>query len=80
MNEILAPIVYVCGTGKGETSGGSDSDTGSTQELGMSEDREADAFWCFTCLMSEVRDWFMKPLDGTESGIKGLLEVMLRWV
>ena len=31
---------------------------------------EADCFFCFTALMSEIRDFFIKTLDESEGGIK----------
>lgn len=31
---------------------------------------EADSFFCFTALMSEIRDFFIKTLDESEGGIK----------
>ena len=35
----------------------------------VSEHAEADSFWCFTNLMSEIRDNFIKHLDDSECGI-----------
>lgn len=32
---------------------------------------EADCFYCFTSLMSEIRDFFIKTLDDSADGIKG---------
>jgi len=32
---------------------------------------ESDTFWCFSKLMTEVRDGFMRTLDHEETGIKG---------
>lgn len=34
---------------------------------------EADCFWCFTALMSEIRDFFIKSLDESENGIRGMM-------
>lgn len=31
---------------------------------------EADCFFCFTALMGEIRDFFIKTLDESEGGIK----------
>lgn len=31
---------------------------------------EADSFFCFTALMGEIRDFFIKTLDESEGGIK----------
>lgn len=36
----------------------------------MIEYAEADSFFCFTALMSEIRDFFIKTLDESEGGIK----------
>lgn len=34
---------------------------------------EADCFWCFTALMSEIRDFFIKSLDESDTGIRGMM-------
>lgn len=34
---------------------------------------EADCFWCFTALMSEIRDFFIKSLDESDNGIRGMM-------
>jgi hypothetical protein len=34
------------------------------------ENAEADSFYCFSILMGEVKDGFIKSLDASESGIK----------
>lgn len=39
---------------------------------------EADCFWCFTALMSEIRDFFIKSLDQTDSGIHGMMSKLSR--
>lgn len=39
--------------------------------LKILEYAEADCFFCFTALMSEIRDFFIKTLDESEGGIKG---------
>ena len=53
MNEIVAPLYYVF-----------------AQEEGLSpSDAEADAFFCFTTIMSEIRDNFVKTLDRSEHGV-----------
>lgn len=54
MNEIIGPIYYTFAN---------DSDSY------WQENAEADAFWCFTNLMSEIRDNFIKSLDDSECGI-----------
>ncbi|XP_070550230.1 TBC1 domain family member 13-like isoform X2 [Ptychodera flava] len=58
MNEIIGPIYYIFA---------SDSDQ-SVQEFA-----EADAFFCFTNLMSEIRDSFIKSLDDTAMGINATM-------
>ncbi|GAM22537.1 hypothetical protein SAMD00019534_057120 [Acytostelium subglobosum LB1] len=56
MNELLGPIYY----------------TFATDPLpDCKANAEADAFYCFTNLMSEVRDNFCKTLDKSESGVIG---------
>ncbi|EDQ92965.1 uncharacterized protein MONBRDRAFT_13826 [Monosiga brevicollis MX1] len=65
MNEILGPI-YFC--------------FAMDPDLTWSQHAEADAFFCFTNLMSEIRDVFIKTLDDSETGIGALmarLEVLL---
>ena len=39
----------------------------------ISEHAEADCFFCFTNLMSDIRDFFIKTLDEAESGINGMM-------
>jgi TBC1 domain family member 13 len=58
MNEIIGPIYYVLA---------SDSDVEYRQFA------EADTFFCFTALMSEIRDFFIKTLDESEGGIKSMM-------
>ena len=41
--------------------------------LSISEHAEADCFFCFTNLMSDIRDFFIKTLDEAESGINGMM-------
>lgn len=36
----------------------------------FAESVESDCFFCFTILMAEVRDCFLKALDDSESGIR----------
>ena len=38
------------------------------------EHAEADTFFCFTNLMSDIRDFFIKTLDEAESGINGMMQ------
>ena len=58
MNEILA-VLYFC-----FWQHGSDAVIGK-------EHLEADVFYCFTNLMSEIKDGFMRELDKEEGGIQG---------
>ena len=41
--------------------------------LNYTEYAEADCFFCFTNLMSDIRDFFIKSLDEAESGINALM-------
>jgi len=54
MNEILGPIYYIFAIDPDEN---------------YKVHAEADAFYCFTNLMSEIRDNFCKSLDKSDSGI-----------
>ena len=54
MNEILGPIYYVMA---------SDADSA------WSASAEADAFYCFTIIMGDFRDNFIKTLDDSDVGI-----------
>ncbi|KAI8770955.1 TBC1 domain family member 13-like isoform X1 [Biomphalaria glabrata] len=54
MNEILGPIYYTFAT---------------DPDQNYREHAEADSFFCFTCLMSEIRDFFIKTLDDSQFGI-----------
>lgn len=38
------------------------------------EHAEADCFFCFTALMAEIRDFFIKTLDDSEGGIKNMMK------
>lgn len=46
--------------------------------LDVTEHAEADTFFCFTGLMSEIRDFFIKTLDESEMGINGLMNRLMR--
>eukprot|EP01132_Coremiostelium_polycephalum_P008523 gene8523-10478_t len=54
MNEILGPIYYIFAI---------------DPDIDCKENAEADAFYCFTNLMSEIRDNFCKTLDRSDSGV-----------
>ncbi|EDW38740.1 GL13210 [Drosophila persimilis] len=61
-NEIVGPIYYVMA---------------SDPDLSYRAHAEADCFFCFTALMSEIRDFFIKTLDDAEGGIKIQREAIL---
>lgn len=54
MNEILGPIYYILA---------------SDPDLECRTFAEADSFFCFTNMMSEIRDNFIKSLDDSQCGI-----------
>ncbi|KAF5301241.1 hypothetical protein FQR65_LT00941 [Abscondita terminalis] len=62
MNEILGPIYYAFA---------------SDPDVSYREWAEADCFFCFTNLMSEIRDFFIKTLDEAECGINSMMTRML---
>lgn len=43
----------------------------------FSENAEADCFWCFIALMGEIRDFFIRTLDDSESGIGAMMERLM---
>ena len=57
MNELLAPLLYVFADAEGQLD----------QEV--SEDVEADTFFAFNVLMSEMRDLFLRQMDNTSMGL-----------
>lgn len=62
MNEILGPIYYTLASDPDES---------------WSAHAEADCFFCFTHLMSEIRDVFIKTLDDSAMGIGALMNRLL---
>ena len=54
MNEIIGPIYYVLSSDPDEK---------------WSRYAEADTFYCFTRVMSEIRDNFIQSMDSSTSGI-----------
>lgn len=68
MNELLAPIWFVMAGGRRSDSSGAGSDRRPSML-----DAEADAFFVFMSLMSEVRDVFIKAHDHSDTGVKGQL-------
>jgi len=63
MNEIIGPIYYVFA---------------SDSRKEWRANAEADCFFCFTNLMSDIRDFFIKTLDEAESGINGMMARLRR--
>ncbi|XP_070614570.1 TBC1 domain family member 13 [Erythrolamprus reginae] len=59
MNEILGPLYYTFATNPNSA---------------WKEHAEADTFFCFTNLMSEIRDNFIKSLDDSQCGITYKME------
>lgn len=62
MNEIIGPIYYTFACDP-------DDD--------FRKHAEADTFFCFTNLMSEIRDFFIKSLDEAECGINGMMSKLM---
>jgi len=58
MNEIIGPIYYVFA---------------SDSRIEWRENAEADCFFCFTSLMADIRDFFIKTLDEAETGITAMM-------
>ncbi|XP_041986626.1 TBC1 domain family member 13 [Aricia agestis] len=58
MNEIIGPIYHTFAT---------------TTHVEYRKYAEADCFFCFTNLMAEIRDFFIRTLDETESGINYMM-------
>lgn len=63
MNEIIGPIYYTFSLDNDEMNYGQ---------------AEADTFWCFTNLMSEIRDNFIKHLDDSACGIGERMDKFMR--
>ena len=61
MNEILAPMYYVFAH--------------DTNPL-FQQHPEADAFFCFTAVMSDIRDRFIKSLDSSPSGVLAVVKLI----
>ncbi|XP_077301853.1 TBC1 domain family member 13-like [Arctopsyche grandis] len=59
MNEIVGPIYHTFAT---------------DPDIAYREYAEADCFFCFTNLMSEIRDFFIKSLDESEGGVNHLIQ------
>uniref|UniRef100_T1IJS9 Rab-GAP TBC domain-containing protein n=1 Tax=Strigamia maritima TaxID=126957 RepID=T1IJS9_STRMM len=65
MNEIVGPIYYTFASNPNNE---------------WREFAEADTFFCFTNLMSEIRDFFIKTLDDSDYGIVGLMNRLMNAV
>ena len=59
MNEIIGPIYYVMATDPNQD---------------WRQFAEADCFFCFTNLMSDIRDFFIRTLDNSSSGIQAMMD------
>ncbi|KJE96369.1 TBC1D13 protein [Capsaspora owczarzaki ATCC 30864] len=62
MNEILGPLYYIFATDRSSE---------------WADHCEADAFFCFTTIMAETRDNFIKHLDDTVAGIGGSMKQLM---
>ncbi|VEN55951.1 unnamed protein product [Callosobruchus maculatus] len=62
MNEIVGPIYHAFAC---------------DPDISFREHAEADCFFCFTNLMSEIRDFFIKSLDESDQGINRMMSRML---
>lgn len=62
MNEIVGPIYYAFAC---------------DPDQNWREHAEADTFFCFTNLMAEIRDFFIKSLDEAEFGINAMMEKLV---
>lgn len=70
MNELVGTLYYAFV--KNELSNNADP---SAEEVSRElEDAEADTFFCFTILMSELQDFFINTLDNSSCGLQGLIE------
>jgi|EP00505_MAST-04D_sp_SCG-Rhode-Island_P003434 hypothetical protein len=79
MNEVLAPLYYVFMRERPpppqQNADGDDGDESRGDPYGFqnNDNVEADTFWCFNTVMSEIRDWFIQTLDRSDSGIQGYI-------
>jgi len=48
--------------------------------ISFTEHAEADTFFCFTNLMGEIRDFFIKTLDEAEFGINSMMSKLTNQV
>jgi hypothetical protein len=75
MNEILAPLYYVFAH---DDTAQAQAAPSSEPERKWTDDAEADSFFCFTIVMSEIRDRFIKSLDHSETGINAVIDSVQR--
>jgi hypothetical protein len=84
MNELLAPLLYVCvGDAVGLRDGvggasGAAAEKENEEFYGALFAAEADAFFLFASLMAEHRDVFIQAQDNSSSGIRGQLDRFAR--
>lgn len=69
MNEILGPIYYIFASDPDE-----DFKRKEPCMITQIGNAEADTFFCFTNLMAEIRDNFIKTLDKSSIGVTGQLQ------
>ena len=74
MNELLAPMYYVFCQEKPDGVVDSNSSDAASESSVYVSNAEADAFFCFSQLMSEMRDRFIKSLDAEPTGILAALK------
>ena len=67
MNEVLGPLYYIL-----------TKDRHDEELIGFTGDSdvEADTFFCFSAIMSEIRDIYIQGMDGTESGMNGSIRLL----
>ena len=74
MNEIIGPIYYVLASDpQTEWKGESPSLPSPPTTKSIADHAEADCFFCFTNLMSDIRDFFIKTLDDSSTGIQAMM-------
>lgn len=64
MNELIAPLYYLFRT--------------DSQDSHAARYAEADAFWCFMELISDIRDHFCQQLDDAHTGIKATIRRLMQ--
>jgi hypothetical protein len=79
MNEIIGPIyhAFACDPDVNFRGDPSSKSVSHVFTLFLPEHAESDSFFCFTNLMSEIRDFFIKSLDETDHGINKMMNRML---